>query len=98
MGDSLDAMVALKRYRRERRQANGQMEVVGGGTNLQVSVRGETFDLLVNCGREGWEWQARGTYTNEQVAGTEKTWLEAQRAAFRAASGMAPFSKKGRGA
>ena len=94
MGDSLEAMKLFGRHKRERRQANGQLEIVAGTIFLQANVRGTDFDLHVTSAHhDGWKWGTRGTYTNEEVGGVEKTWLEAFRAACRAADGMAPFRK-----
>lgn len=72
---------------------SGQLRVIGGGANLQVDVRGTSIDLIISADRKGWEWTARGTYTDELCAGDEKTWAAAYRKALRAANGMAPFRK-----
>ena len=71
---------------------SNQLEVVGGSANLQVYVRGESFDCLIHKTGEGWAVNVRGTYTNESVElPAAPTWAAAYRQALRTADGMAPF-------
>lgn len=71
---------------------NGHLEVVGGSANLQVEVRGRSFDCLIHRTGEGWVANVRGTYTNEEVTlAPRDTWAAAYRVAIRTADGMAPF-------
>lgn len=71
---------------------NGQLEVVGGGANLQVEVRGQLFDCLITKTHDGWTVNVRGTHTNEEVEyPIAETWASAYRRAMRTADGMAPF-------
>lgn len=78
---------------------NGQLRVIGGGADLQVDVRGVSFEVWIRCSGKDWEWSSRLTYDDqaEPCGDVAETWAAALRDALRACDGMAPFRKYERG-